>query len=92
MTPAAVSECVVYDWAERLEGNWFRRAYSAGEHTDAPKLLGSFAYCTLRPVGTATASRAGHFRRMRTIVGGTQCCVLDSLRTTARSPKGASWQ
>lgn len=83
MTPAAVSECVVYDWAERLERNWFRGAYSAGEHTDAPKLPGSFAYCTLRPVGTATASRAGHFCRMRTVAGGTQRCVLDGLQRNA---------
>ncbi len=83
MTPAAVSECVVYDWAERLERNWFRGAYSAGEHTDAPKLLGSFAYCTLRPVGTATASRAGHFCKMCTVAGGTQRCVLDGLQRNA---------
>lgn len=69
MTLAAASECVVCDWVERLEGNWFRRAYSAGEHTDALKLLGSFACCTLRLVGTATASRAGHFCKTSTVTG-----------------------
>ncbi len=83
MTPAAVSEYAVYGWAERLEENSIRGAYGAGEHTDAPKLLGSFAYCTLRPVGTATASRAGHLCRMRTVAGGTQRCVLDGLQRNA---------